>query len=926
MADQEKTKTQLIAEIEELRRRIAELEKASEGNERAEENVRKWAYIFEHAEWGISVGNGDTLEMINPAYARMHGYTVDELIGQPISTVYAPDSLLKRPEWIREVEEKGHLVFEANHLRKDGTIFPVQVDVSAVRDENGKVLYRAATLQDLSWRKKGEEERRRLMKEIRLLLESTYEGILGVDAEGRCTFVNKAGAAMLGYLPEEMTGRTLHLLIHHSYADGSPYPFEECPLYQTLRQGQKFYSDNELIWRKDGISFPIEYSSFPILEDGSVRGAVITLVDITERKRAESNLSQTQYFLQRILNTTPNLIYIYDLINQINVYTNREIFKILGYRQDEIQAMGSLLFQNLLHLEDADRVAQHHTRLSTLNDDTVLEVEYRMQDAQGRWRWLRSRDILFARNKQGEPWQILGSAEDITERKEAEVLLRRNEERQKNLIQNNFDLIFETDHFGTIKAVSPQSEEVFGVKPEEMIGRHFRIFIKPKDQDRVAALFQKAIVGEEVGTIHFLGEKAEGGELHCELRYVVERVDGRAIGTFGVIRDLSERRMMQAQLQQAQKMEAIGTLAGGIAHDFNNILGIILGCAELSLMKLPDENPVYPHLKQIMQAGTRARDLVRQILTFSRRSEEDRKPIAPGIIVKEALKMLRASLPSTIRIEQSIETDLGMVMADPTQIHQILMNLCTNSAQAMQERGGVLTVDLSKIFIEKGETGPAQTLRPGPYLKLTVSDTGQGIEPQILPRIFDPYFTTKGLGNGTGLGLAVVYGIVKSYKGDITVHSSPQFGTTFDVFLPRLLEIEADRQPPKPQPIPGGKERILVVDDEEALVYTLRNRLHDLGYEVYSYLNSREALTFFEKDPLGIDAVITDMTMPDLTGAELAKRIFRLRPEMPIILCTGYNETINEQTAEALGIRAFLFKPVLLDDLARALRKVLDKG
>ena len=397
-------------------------------------------------------------------------------------------------------------------------------------------------------------------------------------------------------------------------------------------------------------------------------------------------------------------------------------------------------------------------------------------------------------------------------------------------------------------------------------------------------------------------------------------------------RDLTERKQaeeekakLESQLRQSQKMEAIGTLAGGIAHDFNNILTVIIGCTDLALVDIPKEHLVYRHLMLVREAGTRATDLVKQILAFSRQVEQEQKPITLGSIVKEALKMLRSSLPSTIEIRQTIEEDHGSVMADPTQIHQILINLCTNAAHAMRENGGVLGVSLTNTRVEIGSVEKYSDLNPGPYVKLTVSDTGRGMEPEIMDRIFDPYFTTKAVGEGAGLGLAVVYGIVKSSKGVVKVHSQPGKGSIFEIFLPMLEYAQQDMKPLESGQVPGGSERILLVDDEEALVYTIQEMLERLGYQVTARTSSLEALEIFRTSPQEFDLLITDMTMPTMTGMGLSKRIKQIRADIPMVLCTGFSEMIDEKNAEALGFRAFVMKPFVRKDMAQTIRKVLDR-
>ena len=387
--------------------------------------------------------------------------------------------------------------------------------------------------------------------------------------------------------------------------------------------------------------------------------------------------------------------------------------------------------------------------------------------------------------------------------------------------------------------------------------------------------------------------------------------------------DEDKKRLMN-QLQQAQKMEAIGTLAGGIAHDFNNILGVIIGCTELSQHKVLEEDPVHSYLNHVLTAADRAKNLTRQILAFSRPSEQKPKPLLIGIIVKEALKMLRSSLPSTIQIHQDIQADTGMVMADPTQIHQLVMNLSTNAAHAMGEKGGLLKVNLEKVIDEQtAKKNP--DLKSGAYAKLTISDTGHGMDHKIMKKIFDPYFTTKAQGEGTGLGLAVVHGILKSHGGTVDVHSEPGQGTTFNILFPRIDMPESKPETENPPALPTGNERILFVDDEESLVLIGQNMLQPLGYKVVGQTGSIETLKTFRAHGDEFSLVIMDQTMPDMTGIKLAQELMRIRPDIPIILCTGYSRFVTPEIAKAKGIRKLLMKPYSEHDLAITVRNVLDE-
>lgn len=389
-------------------------------------------------------------------------------------------------------------------------------------------------------------------------------------------------------------------------------------------------------------------------------------------------------------------------------------------------------------------------------------------------------------------------------------------------------------------------------------------------------------------------------------------------------REEEERERLGAKLRQSARLEAMGTLAGGLAHDFNNFLSVIMGYTELALHEFTGESPLRQYLLQILDAGSRASDLLKQILAFSRKTGREQKPVMVSLAVRETLKLLRPSLPASIDIRQdiSVSSEQAVVLADPTEIHQVLMNLCTNAADAMQEKGGVLSVKLSDTMVDPSTAPMHPDLQPGPYVCLSVSDTGHGIAETVMDRIFDPYFTTKGTGGGAGLGLAVVHGIVKGCGGAVTVSGKPGQGATFDVFLPnegyKTEPAETDEEP-----IPSGSERILIVDDEIGLANLGKDIIESLGYRVTALSSSREALETFRLRPDAFDLVITDMAMPDLTGYELAKGLLAIRPDVPIILYTGYSDLIDEEQAKEAGIREYIMKPYKIAGMAEAINRAL---
>ncbi len=380
----------------------------------------------------------------------------------------------------------------------------------------------------------------------------------------------------------------------------------------------------------------------------------------------------------------------------------------------------------------------------------------------------------------------------------------------------------------------------------------------------------------------------------------------------------------ERQMQQVLKLQAIGTLAGGIAHDFNNILFPIIGYTELALDDLPRQSPTCKSLQEVLKAANRAKELVQQILTFSRQNGRERKPIRVAVIIREALKLLRASIPTTIDIVTDIADTAGSVMGDPTQIHQVVMNLCTNAYHAMQETGGRIEIRLESVEVGYEETLKRVGTQMGPHLHLVVKDEGVGMDASVLERIFEPYYTTKEPGKGTGLGLSVIHGIVKNHGGFITVESTPGRGSSFHIYLPAIGDVDEELPVDARYSGPVGKERILLVDDEEQIAAMEKQILEKLGYRVTACSGSAEALSAFSAGPDQFDLVITDMTMPHMTGETLAQKLMEIRPDLPVILCTGYSEMITEEKAVIMGIRKFVLKPVITDELAAAVRSALE--
>jgi two-component system cell cycle sensor histidine kinase/response regulator CckA len=534
--------------------------------------------------------------------------------------------------------------------------------------------------------------------------------------------------------------------------------------------------------------------------------------------------------------------------------------------------------------------------------------------------------------KRGEVSHFDSMLRDITEQKNAENALRDSEDRYRNLVEESFDGIF-IQRGPKITFVNKRLNEMLGYGEGELIGQEHWVIYHPDYQELTKERAQARVRGADVLCRYEVKLLCKDGSwLYGEINArSITFASDEETGIQVWIKDIHERKQaeveksrLEAQLQQVQKIESIGTLAGGIAHDFNNILGIILGNAELAMDDVPEWNPARKNLDKVKNACLRAKDVIGQILSFSRKSEVEQKPINIVPVVTEALNLLRASIPASVDIRRNISNDVESILGDPTRIHQVMINLCTNAAHAMEDDGGTLEVVVENTEIDNDTASRYAELNPGHHVHLSVSDTGDGISPEIIDRVFDPYFTTKDVGKGTGLGLSVVHGIVNSHHGRISVKSETGKGTTFSILFPAVNKRETPYEPKKLQELATGNERILFVDDEDSMVELNQQRLERLGYGVTGVGDPMEALALFRSEPKSFDLIITDMTMPHLTGDKLAQEILKIRPDVPIILCTGYSDKISEENAREFGIRKYIEKPIEMETLAKAVRDVLD--
>ncbi|MFA7348010.1 MAG: PAS domain S-box protein [Desulfurivibrionaceae bacterium] len=656
--------------------------------------------------------------------------------------------------------------------------------------------------------------------------------------------------------------------------------------------------------------------------------------DIARREKVEREFQRVCRQNQLILDAVGEGIF--GLDSQGNhTFVNPQALRMLGYEAGELVGQPS-------------HGIWHHSRRDGCHFPDVECPIYRtLQDGE-----IHHREDDFFWRKDGtgfsveytstpirEEGRLVGavvSFKDISEKKKVLRDLVASENRYRTIASIAQDAIILMDDHGRVVYWNPAAERIFDYTESETLGRDLHELIMPArfgpEFQKGAARFWASGEGNAIGQILEMTAQRKGGkEFPVELTISALRQE-EGWWAVGIVRDISERVRerterddLQAQLRHSQKMEAIGTLAGGIAHDFNNILAAIMGYTELALLEA-GEGSLRDTLTEVRRASGRAKDLVAHILAFSRQGEMAKTPVNVAPIIKETLKMLRASLPTTIEIRQIIGQDNGKIMADPTQIHQVLMNLCTNAGHAMREAGGVLEVGLAQVYLKEEPVLRTFSLSPGNYLRLTVRDTGHGIEQAILDKIFDPFFTTKERGEGTGLGLSVVHGIVTSHGGGIEVRSIPGQGTNFSLYFPVLEAVAETVAVAVADAPPTGKERVLLVDDEAALIELGERILVYLGYQVTTRTSSIEALELFRSQPDNFDLVVTDYTMPNMTGGELAKHILAIRPGLPIVLCTGFSEVFTEEKAIALGIQGYVMKPVSIHDLAKICRSVLDKA
>lgn len=767
-------------------------------------------------------------------------------------------------------------------------------------------------------RKKAEEALRESEELLRATVESTADGILVVDEKGQVTHTNKR-FAQLWQIPDEL----IRIREDEKLLDFVLGQLKEPEVFLSKVQALYKTSDEDfdVIDFKDGRVF--ERFSSPLIRDGQIAGRVWSFRDITDRKRTELALRESEGKFRFLAEKMVDIVWTFDR-NFQTTYVSPSIENVLGFtleerKQQSLEEMitpESLQKVQGMFLEELQRDKQN-----TADPDRSIKIEVEYFRKDGSTVWMEN-IVKAIRDPHGALIGIHGVSRDITERKQAEEALIESESKFRNLFDLSPQAIALTElKTGRLVDINNKFCELTKYSKEEILGLSTTEVGFYPEADRSTFLKEFQASGE-VNAMKMEFKAKDNSVLHALMFARIIQISGVSF-IMTIFHDVTEQKLLEAQLQQAQKMEAIGRLAGGIAHDFNNILGIIIGNTELALDDVPKWNSAHSNLEEIKTASLRAKDIVRSLLSFSRKTDQELKPIKIVPITKNALKFLRSTIPTTIDIRQNILATDETILADPTQINQLLMNLCINACHAMEQKGGVIEISMESIILDEESVKSYPELNEGHYFKITVSDTGPGLDPEIIDQIFDPYFTTKEVGKGSGLGLALVHGIVKNHNGAISVTSEAGKGSTFTVFFPlaeKIPEIETN----KTEELPLGNETILFVDDEKSIVNMSRRMLELLGYKVEATTSPIEALALFRSKPDQYDLIITDMTMPQMTGNNLIKKILTIRPDMPTILCTGFSEIIDEERVKEMGSCQYIEKPLDKRDFAVTIRQVLD--
>ena len=852
--------------------------------------------ILRSAPVGLAVVSNRAHQWTNERFTEITGYTSEEIVQRDTRMFYLTQEEYERVGRVlyQQIERQGTGTVITQWKKSDGSVIDVLLSGAQIDLQGSDNAVTGAVL-DISDRVKAERAVRENEEKYRALVENNTDLIVRYDTQGRHLFGNRAVVDAFGHPPEVFIGKT------HSELE---YPEKLCHYWKrgidsVIESGREFEGEFEYASRVFNWRLYPEYN-----ESGNVSSVLSVSRDITEYRRAEQNYRN---LFEKMLDGFAASEIICDEsgvpVDYRFLAVNPAFERLTGL--DSNSVIGKTVMETLPGTEQFWIDTYGHIALT----GEPLQFEH-FSGAIGKH--------FNVSAYRPAPNQFACIFMDITDRKKAED----ERERLTTAVEQAAECIIIVGPDGGIRYVNPSFATITGYTREEIIGKPIESIRGHRDEVFYESV-KRTITSEAVWQGRLSRMRKNGEEFLVEATISpVRDAENNILEYVFVERDVTRENELESRLRQAQKLEAIGTLAAGIAHDFNNILSAILGYTELAMMGIPSEERPYNMLEQVRKAADRASQLVSQILTFSRQTEQERKPIWMQPIIKEALKLLRASLPATIYIAQDIPEECSPVLADSTQIHQIVMNLCTNAYQAMIEHGGTLSVRLREKTIEYPDI---PDLEPGTYISLVVTDTGHGMEEGILNRIFEPYFTTKDVGVGTGLGLATVHGIVRSHDGEITASSVVGEGSTFEVLLPVCdMDKWIDQKPSVDKP-KTGTERILLVDDEESIAEMWSSGLKDFGYTTTKCSRGRNAYNIISNAPDNFDIIVTDHTMPDITGVELCIQLRQIGVKLPVILCTGFSEPRMEEQAYATGIAEIVLKPASALSIALAVRRVLDE-
>ncbi len=782
---------------------------------------------------------------------------------------------------------------------------------SALIEANERLTTRRAELQEANAQlEEVIAARAKAQKNLRLTqytIDHAGEAAFWIREGGTITYVNDAACHTLGYTRRE-------LLAMNIFEIDARIPIQEAPqIWDTLKKAGDVTFET-FHRTKDGCEIPVEVTASYVTFEGEEQICVFAR-DITDRKEAEQALQRRERELSQAQRLAHMGSYRWDI--RTGEMTWSDEFRELLARPDV--APSTELYVSIIYPEDRDSVFEATVR--SCETSAPFSLEYRIVLPDGAVRYVNDQAEI-EQEPEGVPLSMLGSVQDITERKNAEEELRR----LAAVVEQAFEYVILTDTEGVIQYVNPAHERALGYTLQELAGE--LAFTLAKSEEDAVQLGQllKAVARGNPWSGRLNLQCKDGGLVQVEATVSpIRDAVGEITGYLSIQRDITHEAELESQLRQAQKMEAIGNLAGGIAHDFNNILSGILGYSDMALSYLPEGSVAHRDIGQVVLAARRAGDLVRQILTFSRQTGAEKKRLLIGPVVKEGLKLLRSPLSAGTEICQEIDSDCPAVLGDPTQIHQVIMNMGTNAYYAMEGRGGILSVKLKAETVSPENAEDILELQPGKYVCLTIADTGRGMDAETAEHIFEPYFTTKPEGKGTGMGLATVHGIVRDHGGAIRVQSVPGEGTIMRVYLPALEESE---EPGKDFPVTeelGNGQQVIIVDDEDPVLDVNRRILERLGYRVMAFRTPGDALEHVHNPAAVIDVIVTDQVMPKMDGITLAQECFTARPGVPVILLTGYGDEEALDRACKTGIREVVLKPATKGELARAIHEAVNQ-